>query len=45
MSEHMDPYGNETGALFYTHISDQHAPYHTKVINATVRDATQALIF
>jgi TnpA family transposase len=36
-------YGNEPGALFYTHVSDQHAPFHTKVINATVRDATHVL--
>ena len=28
---------------FYTHISDQYAPFHTKVINATVRDATHVL--
>ena len=28
--------------LFYTHISDQYAPFHTKVINATV-DATHVL--
>ncbi len=28
---------------FYTHISDQFAPFHTKVINATVRDATHVL--
>ena len=36
-------YGNEPGVLFYTHISDQYAPFHTKVINATVRDATHVL--
>jgi TnpA family transposase len=29
--------------LFYTHVSDQYAPFHTKVINATVRDATHVL--
>ena len=28
---------------FYTHVSDQYAPFHTKVINATVRDATHVL--
>jgi TnpA family transposase len=28
---------------FYTHISDQYAPFHTKIINATVRDATHVL--
>ena len=31
------------GVQFYTHISDQYAPFHTKVINATVRDATHVL--
>jgi len=36
-------YGTEPGVLFYTHISDQYAPFHTKVINATVRDATHVL--
>ena len=29
--------------LFYTHLSDQYAPFHTKVIHATVRDATHVL--
>ena len=33
-------YGQEPGVQFYTHISDQYAPFHTKVISATVRDAT-----
>jgi TnpA family transposase len=36
-------YGNEPGVTFYTHISDQYAPFHTKVINAAVRDATHVL--
>lgn len=36
-------YGQEPGLQFYTHISDQYAPFHTKVINATVRDATHVL--
>jgi TnpA family transposase len=36
-------YGQEPGVQFYTHISDQFAPYHTKVINAAVRDATHVL--
>jgi len=36
-------YGNDPGMLFYTHISDQYAPFHTQVINATVRDATYVL--
>ena len=36
-------YGNDPGATFYTHVSDQYAPFHTKLINATVRDATHVL--
>lgn len=36
-------YGQEPGIQFYTHISDQYAPFHTQVINATVRDATHVL--
>jgi TnpA family transposase len=36
-------YGNEPGVLFYTHISNQYAPFHTKVINAGIRDATHVL--
>ena len=36
-------YGNDPGATFYTHISDQYAPFHTKLISATVRDATHVL--
>jgi TnpA family transposase len=36
-------FGQEPGVQFYTHISDQYAPFHTKVINATVRDATHVL--
>ena len=34
---------NEPGVLFYTHVSDQYAPFHTKVINVGVRDATYVL--
>lgn len=36
-------YGQEPGVQFYTHISDQYAPFHTKVIDATIRDATHVL--
>ncbi|MGB4948676.1 MAG: Tn3 family transposase [Candidatus Competibacter denitrificans] len=36
-------YGQEPGVQFYTHLSDQYAPFHTNVINATVRDATHVL--
>ncbi len=36
-------YGSNPGVTFYTHISDQYAPFHTRVINAPVRDATYVL--
>ena len=36
-------YGTEPGLTFYTHISDRYAPFHTKVISTTVRDATHVL--
>jgi TnpA family transposase len=36
-------YGHEPGVTFYTHVSDQYAPFHTKVIATTVRDATYVL--
>lgn len=36
-------YGGDPGVLFYTHVSDQYAPFHAQVINATVRDATYVL--
>jgi TnpA family transposase len=36
-------YGNDPGATFYTHVSDQYSPFHTRLINATVRDATHVL--
>ena len=36
-------YGTSPGRLFYTHISDQYSPFHTKVINVGVRDSTFVL--
>jgi hypothetical protein len=36
-------YGREPGVNFYTHVSDRYAPFYTKVINTTVRDATHVL--
>src|SRR5260364_153827 len=35
--------GSEPGIQFYTHVSDQDTPFHTKVINVGVRDATYVL--
>jgi TnpA family transposase len=29
--------------MFYTHISDQYSPFHTKVVNVGVRDSTYVL--
>ncbi len=41
---HINPKcGSEPGRQFYTHISDQYAPYHTKVINVGIRDSTYVL--
>jgi len=36
-------YGNDPGVKFYTHISDQFSPFHTKVINATASEAAHVL--
>lgn len=41
---HINPkYGSSPGRTFYTHISDQYAPFHTKVVNVGVRDSTFVL--
>jgi TnpA family transposase len=41
---HINPkYGAEPGRMFYTHLSDQYAPYHAKVVNVGVRDSTYVL--
>ena len=40
---HNPKYGSEPSVQFYTHISDQYAPYHVKVINSPIRDATHVL--
>ena len=41
---HINPkYGSAPGRLFYTHISDQYAPFHAKVVNVGVRDSTYVL--
>lgn len=36
-------HGNEPGVAFYTHISDQYGPFHTKVIAATAGEAPHVL--
>ncbi len=41
---HINPkYGSEPGRTFYTHISDQYAPFSVKVINVGIRDSTYVL--
>ncbi|MFW9620770.1 MAG: Tn3 family transposase, partial [Macromonas sp.] len=41
---HVNPkYGSSPGRTFYTHISDQYAPFHTKVVNVGLRDSTYVL--
>ena len=41
---HINPkYGSSPGRTFYTHISDQYAPFHNKVVNVGVRDSTYVL--
>lgn len=41
---HINPkYGAEPGKLFYTHVSDQYAPFSTRVVNVGVRDSTYVL--
>ena len=37
---HINPkYGSEPGRTFYTHISDQYAPFSSKIVNVGVRDS------
>ena len=36
-------YGRDRSVVFYTHVSDQYAPFYSRVINTTVRDATYVL--
>ena len=41
---HVNPkYGTDPGRTFYTHISDQYAPFSSKVINVGIRDSTYVL--
>jgi len=36
-------YGRDRGVAFYTHVSGQYAPFYSRVINTTVRDAIHVL--
>ena len=41
---HINPkYGSDPGRMFYTHISDQYAPFSAKVVNVGVCDSTYVL--
>jgi len=41
---HINPkYGSDPGRMFYTHISDQYAPFSARVVNVGVRDSTYVL--
>src|SRR5260370_17450654 len=41
---HINPkYGAEPGRMFYTHISDQYAPFNMKLVTVGVRDSTYVL--
>ncbi|MEQ2017917.1 Tn3 family transposase [Photorhabdus bodei] len=41
---HINPkYGSSPGRTFYTHISDQYAPFSARVVNVGVRDSTYVL--
>jgi TnpA family transposase len=41
---HINPkYGADPGRMFYTHISDQYAPFNIKVVNVGIRDSTYVL--
>jgi Tn3 transposase DDE domain len=42
-SHHQPKYGRDPTVTFYTHVSDQYGPFHTKVINSTLRDALHVL--
>jgi TnpA family transposase len=36
-------YGTDPSVMVYTHISDRYAPFHSRIINANLRDATFVL--
>ena len=43
IGRHNAHYGDEPGTKFYTHISGQYAPFHTKVIAATASEAVHVV--
>lgn len=42
-ADHNARYGSDPGALFYTHVSDRFAPFHTKVIAANAGEAAHVI--
>jgi len=41
---HINPkYGSDPGRMLYTHLSDQFAPFNTKMVNVGARDSTYVL--
>lgn len=42
-ADHNARYGSEPGVLFYTHVSDRFAPFHTKVIAANAGEAAHVI--
>lgn len=42
-ADHNARYGSEPGVLFYTHVSDRFAPFHSKVIAANASEAPHVI--
>lgn len=42
-ADHNARYGSDPGVLFYTHVSDRFAPFHTKVIAANAGEAAHVI--
>jgi TnpA family transposase len=42
-ADHNARYGSEPGVLFYTHVSDRYAPFHSKVIAANTGEAPHVI--
>jgi TnpA family transposase len=42
-ADYSNRHGSEPGVLFYTHVSDRYAPFHTKVIAANTGEAAHVI--
>jgi hypothetical protein len=42
-ADHNARYGSEPGVLFYTHVSDRYAPFHSKVIAPNTGEASHVI--